>query len=54
MQENNKLTEQEAPLKNTDNAFVQVNENGEPVMPSGDDKKTDIKKEDHLTTLDKR
>ena len=29
------FTEQEAPLKNTDKAFVQVGSNGEPQIPSG-------------------
>ena len=28
------LTEQEAPEKNTDHAFVQVGDDGKPVMPS--------------------
>ena len=28
------FSEQEAPLKNTDNAFVQVGANGEPQLPS--------------------
>lgn len=28
-----KLEEQEAPLKNTDNAFVKVNRDGSPEMP---------------------
>ncbi len=27
------FTEQEAPLKNTDKAFVQVNKDGSPLMP---------------------
>lgn len=35
-QENNSFKEQEAPQKNTDNAFVQVGEDGSPVMPSVD------------------
>ena len=54
MQDDNKFPEQEAPEKNTDNAFVQVGEDGSPVVPSRDQKITDIKKEDHPTTLDKR
>lgn len=54
MKDDNKLIEQEAPVKNTDNAFVQVGENGEPAIPAANDKKTDIKKEDNATTLDKR
>lgn len=31
--EQQQFTEQEAPLKNTDNAFVQVGSNGEPQIP---------------------
>lgn len=30
---NNQFQEQEAPQKNTDNAFVQVGEDGKPQMP---------------------
>lgn len=30
---NKKFDEQEAPLKNTDHAFVQVGSRGEPVLP---------------------
>lgn len=47
------LQEQDAPLKNTDDAFVQVSKDGSPAIPqtnSGDD---DGPKES-LTTLDKR
>ena len=32
-QSENELREQEAPLKNTDRAFVQVNKDGHPEMP---------------------
>ena len=46
--------EQQAPEKNTDNAYVRVGEDGSPVKPSTDDKKTDIEKEGSPTTLDKR
>ena len=35
----NELQEQEAPLKNTDRAYVQVREDGSPAMP--DEKKTE-------------
>ena len=38
MEEKTKLQEQEAPLKNNDNAFVQVSLNGEPVMPEPTEK----------------
>lgn len=58
MDNNNKFPEQEAPDKNTDNAFVRVGENGSPVIPFDVDKKTDIeredKREDTSTSLDKR
>lgn len=37
----NKLQEQQAPLKNSDRAFVQVGHGGEPVFP-----KEEVKKED--------
>jgi hypothetical protein len=33
---NTELQEQEAPLKNTDNAFVKVGEDGKPHMPEDD------------------
>lgn len=33
------LEEQEAPLKNTDDAFVQVGHDGEPVIPEAEEKK---------------
>ena len=54
MDNDKKFPEQEAPDKNTDNAFVQVGEDGSPVTPSETDKKTDIEKDDSPTTLDKR
>ena len=54
MNEKNKFPEQEAPGKNTDNAFIQVGEDGEPVVPHTSETKTDIEKEEGSTTLDKR
>ena len=45
--------EQEAPVKNTDNAFVRVGEDGSPEIPSPSDK-TDIEKDENVTTVDKR
>jgi hypothetical protein len=54
MNNDKKFPEQEAPEKNTDNAFVQVGEDGSPVMPSTDETKTDIGNEESPTTLDKR
>ena len=41
MDDNNKFQEQEAPAKNTDNAFVKVAEDGSPLIPDSRDKKTD-------------
>lgn len=52
--EDNKFPEQEAPLKNTDNAFVKVGEDGNPKMPSTDDKQADVGDTDNATSLDKR
>ena len=40
-QENSQLTEQEAPLKNTDHAFVQVNKDGSPHVPETREEKTE-------------
>ena len=41
--------EQEAPLKNTDNAFVQVNKDGSPVIPEPAERNSeDQEKEDAL------
>ena len=54
MENENKFPEQEAPEKNTDKAFVQVGKDGEPVIPSTDETKTDIEKEGSATTLDQR
>ena len=53
--EKNILREQQAPLKNHDDAFVKVGRNGEPVIPdTTDDEKKETKESDHSTTLDKR
>jgi hypothetical protein len=54
MDNDKKFPEQEAPAKNTDDAFVQVDENGSPGIPSADDKKTNNEEDESLTTLDKR
>ena len=56
MENNDKtLHEQQAPLKNTDDAFVQVGKDGEPVIPqTAEDKASEEKKEERTTTLDKR
>ena len=54
MEDNKKFPEQEAPVKNTDNAFVQVGEDGQPVIPSGTDLKTDIEKEENPNSLEDR
>lgn len=56
MEKNEKqFPEQEAPLKNHDDAFVQVGKNGEPVIPQHtEDKEAKPKDNDNVTTLDKR
>lgn len=56
MENNNKnLQEQQAPLKNTDDAFVQVGKDGEPIIPqTADDKNRNESKDEKVTTLDKR
>jgi hypothetical protein len=49
------LKEQEAPLKNHDDAFVQVGQNGEPVIPQDkNEKEAQPRESDRITTLDKR
>ena len=53
MDNEKKFPEQDAPAKNTDDAFVQVDENGSPAIPSAIDKKTNLQ-EEGSTTLDKR
>ncbi len=53
MDNENKFPEQEAPQKNTDNAFVQVGEDGSPVIPPTKDKKTH-NEEDTPATSDKQ
>lgn len=55
MDNKDKLQEQDAPLKNNDDAFVQVGQNGEPVIPetTGNDKASSEDQE-RITTLDKR
>ena len=54
MNNDKKFPEQEAPEKNTDNAFVQVGEDGSPVIPSADKTKSETDNEDSATTPDKR
>jgi len=52
--DDNKYPEQQAPEKNTDNAFVQVGEDGSPVIPdkTNDDSATDkTGAKDNPTTL---
>lgn len=50
-----KLQEQEAPLKNNDDAFVRVGHNGEPVIPQSNEQEDQSSKpQEHTTTLDKR
>ena len=50
MENETKLQEQQAPLKNSDNAFVQVGHNGEPVIPQTGEKKSDQPDHDKKTT----
>jgi hypothetical protein len=55
MENNEKqLQEQQAPLKNHDDAFVQVGKNGEPVIPQKTDEEKDTQNEERVTTIDKR
>ena len=55
-QNENQLREQEAPLKNTDNAFVRVNKDGHPEMPLSRDEESSKSNEqtlsDHQTKND--
>ena len=49
------LEEQQAPLKNSDHAFVQVGKDGHPVFPQPEEKKEDeLNRSDRDTTLDRR
>jgi hypothetical protein len=50
----NNLQEQQAPLKNSDDAFVQVGKDGAPVMPETTEQKATKPEPDRTTTLDKR
>ena len=54
MENDKKFPEQQAPEKNTDNAFVQVGEDGSPVMPVTKNTQTDIEKGDEPTTIKDR
>lgn len=47
----NKAQVQEAPAKNSDNAFVQVGHDGEPVFPTGDTGKKESAKDDEQPLL---
>jgi len=50
-----KFEEQDHPLKNTDNAFVQVGKDGSPVIPgNAEDKKTNEKTDGNSTTIEHR
>ena len=49
-----KFEEQDAPLKNTDHAYVQVSEDGSPVMPESDEEKDKKTEPTRVTDLDKR
>ena len=41
MKDKNKFEQQEAPIKNTDNAFVKVGKDGAPVVPNVQKEKDD-------------
>ena len=43
-----RFPEQEAPSKNTDNAFVQVGEDGKPSIPDGNEKEEQRAEEEDL------
>lgn len=45
-----KFEEQDHPLKNTDQAFVQVGKNGEPVIPQTNENKTGDATDDENTS----
>jgi hypothetical protein len=52
---NDRFQEQEAPLKNTDKAFVQVSRDGSPHMPqSGEENRESDMKPEKTTDMDKR
>jgi hypothetical protein len=50
----NTLEQQDAPLKNTDNAFVRVKKDGSPELPEADQPVKDDKDKDRFTTIDHR
>lgn len=50
----NELQEQQAPLKNTDKAFVKVGHEGEPVIPENTGNKQEEPKQDRSPESDKR
>lgn len=54
MENDKKFPEQEAPVKNNDNAYVKVGEDGNPQIPTTDDKQVDAGNSEHTTSLDKR
>jgi hypothetical protein len=57
-QQHDRLEEQQAPLKNTDHAFVQVGRDGEPVIPqrsSEEESRRDgLREGDEVTTIKHR
>jgi len=52
--ERDRLQEQQAPLKNTDKAFVQVSKDGSPLVPKEKEDKEKNMKPERTTDLDKR
>jgi hypothetical protein len=54
MDKDQSFPEQSAPLKNTDDAFVQVGADGAPQLPESDKSEERKEETDRTTTLDKR
>jgi hypothetical protein len=57
MDKDQQLREQDAPLKNTDRAFVKVGDDGAPQFPEGEDAQTQhssAQEGERTTDLDKR
>jgi hypothetical protein len=52
--EQEQLQEQDAPLKNTDHAYVKVSEDGSPEMPDKGEEKDKNTEASRVTDLDKR
>ena len=53
-QNENELREQEAPLKNTDKAFVKVSKEGHPEFPEGHEEDSRVSKKVHQNKNDEK